>query len=276
MKNILRLTLVFSFLMTSIAFAEVDQDLIKKISRQDRDLIKAVVLTTFVTAQDTAYFEKIEQNYKPLGLHLSGSQKNGTLSIFGQDSDTTLSNFNPAQKSLKINGREFQIEKGKSLEYHVTKMSDILTRKKKKTAEVFWLSRAYASEADDESGIKSLFYAIPAAIAILNNDMAQDSLDAVLSKCSTDLTAQGYRFALTRLTFLESKREFTTEKQEKITDCKEWARQQPYSKKIGEPALIWRCETGHKVVTCMKNHPMREKSSSPQAPQGQGTRGVSQ
>lgn len=267
MKYILRnLVVVLCLLVCSQAFAEIDQGLIQQISAQDRLTIKSLVLAAFTAPQDRAYFEKMEKHYTPLGLRVSASQNKGKISIYGQGRDVVLSDLRPAERKFKINGQEFQLETGKSLEIHIAKVVAILADKKNGAASFFWLGTpVMAATSVETTGIKALFYVLPAAMAGMNNISIQSGLDAVLELCqkSEGPGSKTHAQMLTRLKFIESKGGFSLEKQDAITDCKTWAQQQPFAERY-EAAFVKRCETGRQVAECVKKS--MQASSSKTSP----------
>lgn len=245
----------------------------EEITSQDIPGIKDILLSTFYSPQDKAYFEKFEKTYKPMKLHVSASEARGQVSIFGDGMDVLLSHFDRTQKSFKINGVAFRVESGKSLEYHVTKIAKIISKKKS----AGWLqelvvSEAYADEGD-RSFFSTLFFILPKAITDISTHSLYSSLQDTLSYCEKRDGKIPYEKskAYQWLQMISSKKVFSIDEQSRITDCAAWAKQDSRVPAVGAPRLEKLCNTGAQVVKCMDAYKAQSPSTAAPAKQQQPT-----
>ena len=68
---------------------------IKEITAQNIPAIKEMLFTQFTTEQDHQYFEKVMMGFKPYKIRISASEKNKTVSVFGDSFDIPLSEITP-------------------------------------------------------------------------------------------------------------------------------------------------------------------------------------
>jgi hypothetical protein len=242
-------------------------DLTEDISAQNISKIQSILLGHFTSAEDKAYFEKMATNYKPQKLRLSASEARGQVSIFGENVDVLLSQYDHSQKSLRINGVVFKFEQGKSLEFHAQKIVDILSGKKTARHNVLLknlvLPEAQAGVLSDIGN--SVFYILPKAVVDINTYSLQTNLDNVLESCKKRDGKTTYENSQsnTWLEIMASKGSYTLEGQRKISDCKAWVAKNEKSKDLGEARMLKLCSTGEQVLKCVDQYKAESEKPGP-------------
>lgn len=252
-----------SFLNEQAYNDQVRAENYKEISAQNLPAIREIIFSQFKTEQDHQYFEKVVQTFKPYKIRISKSEKNQTISIFGESFDITLSEVNSDNKSLKINDQPFRFTDGQSLETAVTEITTILGKRQTQVPGLMPLLLGQEAHAiipllaAGAGGITVLTTTgvLPSAVNEVRIFALTDSLEVMTKACKTRKSGAIYEksqayWMLGKVS--SGKPAFSLEEQRQITDCKKWAAEGILKGYVDSAKSLQKlCERGREAQKCM-------------------------
>lgn len=94
-----------------------------------------------------------------------------------------LSDFDPKNASLKINGKEFKVSKNVPLEETNKKLSDLLLPSEKTSFMQLFIPKAHARGEKSSTHFVALFVVAPTAIAASKAEETSDRINAIIKTC---------------------------------------------------------------------------------------------
>lgn len=249
------------FLNDKVYNQQVRSETYKDISAQNLPAIRELIFSQFNTEQDHQYFEKTIESFKPYKVRISASEKNQTVSIFGDSFDVTLSEVHRDTKSLKINGHPFQFTQGQSLEAATTQIVSILNKRQTQNhpglMPLLLGPEAHAIVPLIAAGatVVSLTAVMPSALNEVRVFALTDALENLTSLCKKRKPGASYEESLAYQELRKAssgKPAFNLEEQRQITDCKQWAESGRLKNYVDTPKKIQKlCERGREAQKCM-------------------------
>lgn len=249
------------FLNDNVYSQQVRSETYKEISAQNLPAIRELVFSQFNTEQDHQYFDKTVESFKPYKVRISVSEKNQTVSIFGDSFDVTLSEVHRDNKSLKINGQPFQFTQGQSLEAATTQILSILNKRQTQNhpglMPLLLGPEAHAMVPLIAAGatVVSLTAVLPSALNEVRILALTDTLENMTLHCKKRKPGASYEESQAYQDLRKAssgKPVFSLEEQRQITDCKQWAESGKLKNYSNKPKKIQKlCELGREAQKCM-------------------------